>query len=299
MQTIFDIVLLASDLKKVIAYLRDKSILKSELSCDQCNVLMRTAPDKNKPDGFFMKCNSCGKKLSIRTGSFLTRSKLSLAQFLVLFYLWTLKMPVEQIAIMLGISEHPVVDWCNLIREVCAARFLGESNPSLGGPGSIVQIDESVIYKPKHHRGHALRDPTKWIFGLYDVNQKIGAIEFVENRSADVLLPLIQKHVKAGTEIHSDQWAAYNAIGSINVDPPYVHKSVNHSLWFKDPVSGVHTNNVEAYWCSIKKRFKMLNGTSRALTASYLDEHMYRERYGRTYSDMFNSIMQDIGALGF
>jgi hypothetical protein len=43
----------------------------------------------------------------------------------------------------------------------------------------------------------------------------------------------------------------------------------------------------------------MLNGTSRELTASYLDEHMHRERYGNTYSDMFNSILSDIGALGF
>jgi transposase-like protein len=299
MQTIFEIVALASDLGKVIDYLRSKSILKNDLHCDRCDRFMRTASDKNKPDGFYFRCDGCGSKHSIRTGSFLTRSKLSLGQFLVLFYLWTLKTPIEQTAIMLGITEHPVVDWCNLIREVCTAKLLFESGPTLGGPGQVVQIDESVIYKPKYHRGHALRDPVKWIFGLYDVARKVGAIEFVENRSGEVLLPLILKHIKPGTEIHSDKWAAYATISSIEVNPPYIHKTVNHSLHFKDPETGVHTNNVEAYWCSIKKRFKMLNGTSRALTASYLDEHMYRERYGRTYSEMFNNILIDIGTLGF
>jgi hypothetical protein len=43
----------------------------------------------------------------------------------------------------------------------------------------------------------------------------------------------------------------------------------------------------------------MLNGTSRALTASYLDEHMYRERFGKTYQEMFKNIKHDIGTFGF
>jgi transposase-like protein len=299
MQSLFEIVALANDNEKAIAFLRSKSILKSDVHCDLCAHPMRTVADKDKPDGLFFRCYSCNKKRSIRTGSFLTRSKLSLGQCILHFYLWTLKMPVMQTAMMLGISERTVVDWNNLMREVCSARFLQESNPSLGGPGCIVQIDESVVYKAKYHRGHALKEPTKWIFGLYDVNQKVGAIEFVENRSADILLPLICKHVKPGTEIHSDQWAAYASISSINVDPPFIHKTVNHSLHFKDPVTGVHTNNIEAYWSAIKRRFRMLNGTSRGLTASYLDEHMYRERYGKTYVEMYFSILKDIGELGF
>jgi hypothetical protein len=299
MQTLMEVFTIASDVPSSIVYLQGHGILKSDLNCSTCNVNMNTVMDKRRPDGCFLRCYRCKKTQSIRSGSFLTRSKLSLGQSLIFIYLWTLKLPAAQTAIMLGMSEQTVVDWSNFLREVCSAKHLCESNPSLGGPGCIVQIDESVIYKPKYHRGHALTEPTKWIFGLYDVNKKVGAIEFVENRSKDSLLPLIRKHVKPGTEIHSDQWAAYADINTMDVDPPYIHKTVNHSLWFKDPTTGVHTNNVEAYWCSVKRKFKMLNGTSRALTASYLDEHMYRERYGRTYPEMFNSILKDIGEFGF
>jgi IS1 family transposase/transposase-like protein len=299
MQTLFDIITIASDPRTAISFFRSKGILKEQLICDGCRNLMREIMDKSRSDGSIFRCSFCKKMRSIRSGSFLMRSKLSLGQSLLLFYLWTLKTSIAQTAIMVGISEQSAVDWNNLVREICSARFSNENGPTLGGEGCIVQADESIIYKPKHHRGHATTEPQKWVFGLYDVNKKIGVIEFVKDRSADTLLPLIQKHVKPGTEIHTDQWKAYSNIVAINVDSPFIHRTVNHSKWFKDPESGVHTNNVEAYWSSIKKRFKMLNGTSRTLTPSYLDEHMYRERYGKTFQQMFESIIRDIGIYGF
>lgn len=230
MQTITEIVVIASHLPSAITFFRSKGILKSDIQCDICGLHMQTVMDKSRKDGCMLRCYPCKKMLSIRTGSFLKRSKLTLGQSLLFIYFWSLKIPPGAIAAMLRISEQTVVDWSNLIREVCSAKHLGESNPSLGGPDCVVQIDESVIYKPKYHRGHALVGPAKWIFGLYDLTKKVGAIEFVENRSADVLLPIIRKYIKPGTEIHSDQWAAYAGISSMDVNPPYIHKTVNHSI---------------------------------------------------------------------
>lgn len=44
---------------------------------------------------------------------------------------------------------------------------------------------------------------------MYDVIEKFGFLEFVDDRSANTLLPIIQNHVLPGTLIRSDQWAAY------------------------------------------------------------------------------------------
>ena len=58
--------------------------------------------------------------------------------------------------------------------------------------------------------------------------------------------PIIAAHVAPGTEVHSDQWSAYNQVSSL----PGVagHSTVNHSLHFVDPVTGTHTQNIESYW---------------------------------------------------
>ena len=65
------------------------------------------------------------------------------------------------------------------------------------------------------------------------------------DRTAQTLLPLIQQHVQPGTVVHSDQWSAYSTGARLpNVGS---HATVNHSLRFVDPVTGVHTQTIESY----------------------------------------------------
>ena len=50
------------------------------------------------------------------------------------------------------------------------------------------------------------------------------------------MLPIIRQHFRPGTMVYSHEWRAYNQVGSI---------PVNHSLFFVDPVTGVHTQMTE------------------------------------------------------
>ena len=75
----------------------------------------------------------------------------------------------------------------------------------------------------------------------------IGYMEIVSSRDAATLFPIVQAHIRLGTIIWSDRWAVYNAISS-TIAGIGGHQTVNHSLHFKDPATGVHTNTIESYW---------------------------------------------------
>ena len=54
-----------------------------------------------------------------------------------------------------AIATHTVCDWYNFCREVCAAILEVEST-QLGGPGEVVEVDESKFGKRKYDRGGEL-----------------------------------------------------------------------------------------------------------------------------------------------
>ena len=73
------------------------------------------------------------------------------------------------------------------------------------------------------------------------------------------------------------------------------HGSVNHSITFVNPTTGVHTPNIESYLERVKLKFKCLKGCHAHQISSYLDEFMWRERHAPCTTEMaFDSIMRDI-----
>jgi hypothetical protein len=68
----------------------------------------------------------------------------------------------------------------------------------LGGKGKVVEIDESLLAKVKHHRGKDLKRQQVWIFGLINRpgREKKCYIEIVPDRSAHTLCSIIFDHVE-------------------------------------------------------------------------------------------------------
>ena len=132
------------------------------------------------------------------------------------------------------------------------------------------------------------------MFGMCDTSQTpaLGVMAIVPHRSAATLLPILQRHLRSGTTVHSDQWAAYNWVQQL--PSVTVHNTVNHSLHFVDPGTGVHTQNVVSYWNRVKGKFKRMKGVHEDMISSYLDEFMWRERHGRTASTALTSLYRDI-----
>uniref|UniRef100_A0A915HIG2 ISXO2-like transposase domain-containing protein n=1 Tax=Romanomermis culicivorax TaxID=13658 RepID=A0A915HIG2_ROMCU len=71
-------------------------------------------------------------------------------------------------------------------------------------------------------------------------------------------------------------WKAYNCLE----DEGYEHMSVNHSLNFKDPESGVHTNGIESSWCAAKSSMSSAGRVKHHIAgnlARYMFNHRCRE----------------------
>ena len=89
-----------------------------------------------------------------------------------------------------------------------------------------------------------------WVFGGTErITRECFLIE-VELRDAATLLPLIQHHIRPGSTIYSDEWKAYSRITATT---GMLHETVNHSLHFEDPVTGAHTQSVEAMCSSCER----------------------------------------------
>ena len=132
------------------------------------------------------------------------------------------------------------------------------------------------------------------MFGLVDMSHSpaLWYMEVVPRRDAATLLPILNAHIGPGTEVWSDQWSAYNRVGSLsNVSR---HRTVNHSVNFVDPATGVHTQHIESYWDRVKTKFKRMKGVQKTMMAGYLDKFMWKERYGKTRREAFQSLCRDI-----
>ena len=165
-------------------------------------------------------------------------------------YFWATKASNKQTQLQTGLSNHTINDAFACLREICG-RYLQENPIQLGGPGKIVQVDESQFsHTPKHHRCRAPEIPF-WVFGIVDTSFKpsVGFMEIVENPGAEILLPIIQYVVRPGSIVHSDEWRSYRQIqGQTGLS----HRTVNQSIKFVEPITGVHTQNIEFYW-NVKK----------------------------------------------
>ena len=78
----------------------------------------------------------------------------------------------------------------------------------------VVEIDESKFGKRKYNRGRYKEG--HWVFGGVERGSNDVFVVEVKDRSAAILLPIIQLYVKPGTTVTviSDEWRAYFRIPS-------------------------------------------------------------------------------------
>ena len=226
------------------------------------------------------------------------QTKLPIKIALMIMFLWVKDILLTKtrrlLGSLIGNCDEVLVDWRNYCREACLNSLREPNLPKMGGTNQIVQIDESLMRgRRKYNRGRMLQGnrvpPSRqnygrtvvgpWVFGLVWVRpdgKKDLRMFHVVRRDEATLRPIIQQNVAPETIIMSDEWLAYRNIPNWpNFN--YIHRTVNHSENFVNPIDGTNTQRIESNWGWIKtKLVKMMRGTKENLLSGHLAEHWWR-----------------------
>lgn len=289
-----------------ITWAQQQGLLRSTKKCNSHKVNMRVI-EQGPGVGRFRcpKSPSC-RNMSLASGTFFEDCRLPLDKAIQLMYGFTrdwshedvrhevcdLSLPPDE---RTELASDTISFWYRYCRELVTDWYSAvqlEMDP-LGGEGCTVQIDESMFGHRKYNRGRVNNE--HWVLGMIEDGKEDVRMIVVDKRDAKILIPIIQKHVKPGTIIHTDCWKAYDGLEEAG----YTHKKVNHSDLFNRFVAedGTHTQRIEATWRPVKDWFRRRRyGSGKEQFAYYLCEYVWRRHCKKNGIDMFNCLLDAIRA---
>ncbi|GFU18555.1 mitotic-spindle organizing protein 2A [Trichonephila clavipes] len=283
--------------KNLLEWCMRENLISSRYECPKCGKNMVMRERKGTIDGYEWRCRTKGGEnphdvcKSIRKGTWFSKSHLSVCDILILTRHFFGKSMNEFVVKDVRVNKNTVVDWYMFCREVCMVAILKESEP-LSGEGKIVEIDESMFGKMKYGKGKPVNG--QWVFGGVERNSNKCFFRVVPNRTKEELLSVIKEWVVPGSVIISDCWKAYTCLSHEG----YQHLRVNHSLTFKDPETGAHTNSIEGTWLAIKRSLRNHAAHVEGQFDHYLAEYMWRRRRGHSLDDdVFREFLRAITTL--
>ena len=201
----------------------------------------------------------------MKSGSILENGNLAYKDFILILSSFAEGLTVTRTAERANVAETTVRRIFLAIRQQMAEDI--KTSPKIGGPNTIVEIDEAKFGKQKYNRGRLVQGT--WLAGGIQrhTDNCFLAICPGNRRDATTLGNIVQTYVHRGTTVITDKWKGYVNLTNFG----YIHLDVNHSTNFVDPETGANTNTIEGTWTHAKRAARIRDGGVRSEDSLSLD----------------------------
>src|SRR5205823_4451465 len=168
-------------------------------------------------------CEWCGFQVFPTSGTPFDRTRTPLRDWFYVMFLFTTTrngVAAKRVERELGVTYKTAWRMCSQIRAYMTTL---DSDDPLGGPGEIVEVDETFIGgTAKGGRGrYAGEKPV--VLGMLEKGGEL-ITRIVPNVKMHNLIPVVHQHVLPGTHIHTDSLLSYQHLGKHG----YRHSKVRH-----------------------------------------------------------------------
>ncbi len=189
------------------------------------------------------------------------------------------EMKQDNIRLVLGLSGSSRLEWRWIkIMRWCISAWFRDNLLQMGRNNLITEIDETCMTQKKKYGVGNAPNRARWVLGMVErgTNRK-RHIYLGDQRTRDIILPVILRWIAPGARIMTDNFRAYWTLP----DHGYIHGMVNHSIEFVNVYNPeIHTETVEGGFRHMKR--SVPTGCRTQHLQSKLDEWDFRSMYFRT-----------------
>lgn len=248
--------------------------------CDKCD---KVTPHHAMKTRKSYSCETCGHHVHPTANTIFHKSSTPLTLWFEAIYIMTATrsgVSAKTLQRTLGVTYKTAWRMFHQIRSM-----MGDDGKPLQGE---VEVDEMYMHPNPLKRSTAKAHNSQVVFGMVERGGKAKVVH-VKSSGKRVLVPEIQKGIKAGSTVYSDDYKSYIKLPMYG----YPHASINHTA--SRYVDGnVHTQNIENIWSNMKRGIKgVYRHVDNIYLQAYLDEYTFRYSHRESQS-MFWALMTKV-----
>ncbi len=232
------------------------------LACDSAKVYAITTKGKTGKKCHLYECGECGLHFSATTGTLFHDSHLPLTKWFAAIALMVEAkkgVSANQVARHIGCSYKTAWHLCHRIRTAMSET----GSPMLGGPGKVVEVDETFIGGKSRGKG---KQPKIAVLGIAERGGRIH-LQSIPNTTALAIHPIIQECIDPDTDKLSTD--AANVYG--DAFPKGKHQKTKHKFEVRQKGYIESTRTIESAFSLFKRG---IVGSYHKMSRDHMDSYI-------------------------